>query len=432
MERVKRLQKEAALFPLERCRLKWARCSDVSGGNVGKLLRIFPVLIYAAVFSNARFFLRDTTGILSYVVATVILVTLILFIKEGGKLVAAALGREVTFHSLTNVALAAGAVMVSFIFIETGLQISARLRTPGDTSGLLDTLTMPVKWEKRSVHVEGAKYAYYWHSKLHVHNWDNMRLVGEFPEKRAGTFRIIILGDSLTYGYGIAEEDTYSRVLERELGRSFRIEILNLGVSGVQSEDIYNILKKFLPVLKPELVFYGVCLNDFLPSRVGEYQNNRAYQVPLPYKDHFIDKTLTGKLLEKQYDALLMRWGLRVDFLTDILRDFDGYQTRFARDLKAMNTFVQKRGLPPMVAMVLDQYPNTKDKKYEVVLAAEKHLRDTGVRVIPADYIKRNDGRSDWYVSRWEGHPNEKANKVFAQEIAKVLVDLPELRQYRR
>jgi len=399
---------------------------------VSRSARLLPVLIYAAVFSNARFFLERTSGILSYVLATLIVLTLILIVKETAHLIASRLGLNVRLNFLTNLVLIAGSVMLSFILIETALQISAGFHTPKDKAGLLNTLTMPAEWERRPANIEGAVSAYYWHNILHVHNSDRMRLIGKFPPKAPGTFRMLALGDSLTYGYGIAETDTYPSVLEKELTKSFRIQVLNLGVSGAQSEDIYTILTRHFPALKPDLVFYGVCLNDFLPSGVGEYENNRAYPVPLPYRDHFANKTLMGKLLAKHYDALLMRWGLRADFLADILTDFEGYQARFARDVKAMNAFVRGKGLPPIVAMVLDQYPTTKGKKYEVVLAAERHLRDAGILVIASDYIKRNDGRTDWYVSRWEGHPNEKANRVFGEEIAKVLKDLPELGRYRR
>jgi lysophospholipase L1-like esterase len=289
--------------------------------------------------------------------------------------VTSGLGLTISLHGFTKLALLAGGVMVSFVVLEAGLQLSARFRNPEDRPGLSAALTMPVEWERRPVQVEGATSAYYWHSILHVHNEDRMRWIGRFPEKKARTFRIIALGDSLTYGYGVAREDTYPSVLEQELQKSFRVEVLNLGVSGAQSEDVYKILQRHLPVLQPDLVLYGVCLNDFLPSGVGQYESNRSYQVPLPYKDHLINKTLTGKLLERQYDGLLMRLELRVDFITDILRDFDGYQTRFAKDVQAMNALARERGLPPVVAMVLDQYPNTRDKRYGVVLAADSTAR---------------------------------------------------------
>lgn len=393
---------------------------------------LIPILLYLAMYSNARFFFPQTSGALSFLLAALLAATPILFLKTTAELLASRLGLTITFKALTNLALATAASLMSLALIETSLQIAAHLQQSDDRSTFLASLAMPPQWARRTVQIPGAALAYYWHGTLHVHNRDEMRLVGEFPPRKPDTFRIIAVGDSLTYGYGIAAEDTYPALLERRLNTAFRVEVLNLGVSGAQSEDVFHVLRQHLPILKPELVIYGVCPNDFLPSGRGEYQNNRAYAVPLPYKDHFIRNTLTGRFLEKRYDALLMKMGLRVDFLTDILRDFDGYQTRFARDVKAMNAHVQERGLPPIFAMVLDQYPDTKDTWYKVVLAAERHLRDGGVRVIPSDYIKRHDGTRDWRVSAWEGHPNEKANQVFAEEILKVIRDLPELRKFRR
>ncbi len=394
--------------------------------------RALWILIYAALFSNACFFMDWTSGVVSYLFSIAILLTVILAVKETGELLASTLGLRLGFHYLTSLALVAGSVMLSFTLIEAGLQLSRGLHKRDGETGALNALAIPANWEKRAVQVEGAASAYYWHGHLHVHNRDSMRFRGDFPPKRPGIFRIIALGDSLTYGYGIDERDTYPKVLDTLLNDTFRVEVLNLGVSGAQSEDIYKILQRKVPDLQPDLVIYGMCLNDFLPSGVGQYDNNRAYQLPLPFKEHFIQNTLTGKLFAQRYDALLMRWGLRVDFFTDILRDFDGYQTRFARDVKAMNAFVLQNGLPPIVSMVLDQYPSTKERRYKIVMAAEKHLQDAGIRLVPSDYIRVNDGRLDWKVSPWEGHPNEKANRVFAQDFAKVLRSLPELQSYRR
>jgi lysophospholipase L1-like esterase len=401
-------------------------------GEWGGAIRYIPLLVYAAIFSNARFFFEESSGMVTWLLAAGMVSSPILAAREIGALVASRVGLARGVPGLTRLALLLGGAMTAFVLLEAGLQIAALVRNPEDKASLSNALTLPKEWERRPANVPGAASAYYWHGVLHVHNEERMRLVGKFPSKRPGTFRILALGDSLTYGYGIAPEDTYPSVVERELNRLFRVEVLNLGVSGAQSEDVYRILQRHLSILQPDLVLYGVCLNDFLPSGVGQYERNRAYQVPLPYGEQLARRTLAGGLLERQYDLLLMRLGLRVDFLTDILRDFQGYQTRFAKDVAAMNAVVRARGLPPVFAMVLEQYPDTRGKRYEVALAAERHLRAGGIRVIPSEYIRRHDGRDDWYVSRWEGHPNEKANRVFGQEIAKALLDLPELRAYRR
>ena len=138
--------------------------------------------------------------------------------------------------------------------------------------------TLPASWRHRRVEVEGASEAYYWHDALHLKDTAGFRrLIGDFPTKNAEAYRILIVGDSLTYGLGVPEVWTYGRILERALDRDYRVEVLNLGVSGFQSEDVLHLVTRYVPRLKPDLVVYGVCLNDFLPSRTNEY---RAFTFP--------------------------------------------------------------------------------------------------------------------------------------------------------
>ena len=120
----------------------------------------------------------------------------------------------------------------------------------------------------------GASRAVYWQGVLHVYNSDGFRMIGPPPTKDPSSFRVLVLGDSLTYGDGIEERFTYSRQLERLLRRRWRVEIVDAGVDGAQSEDIVRIARRLVPELQPDLVIYGVCLNDFLPSGVGQYDES--------------------------------------------------------------------------------------------------------------------------------------------------------------
>lgn len=75
----------------------------------------------------------------------------------------------------------------------------------------------------------------------------------------------------MTYGEGVDAYWAYPAQLERALAPDFRIEVLNLGVRGHASEDVLDDLRRFVPALEPDLVVYGVCLNDFL-ERGGRQQ----------------------------------------------------------------------------------------------------------------------------------------------------------------
>jgi lysophospholipase L1-like esterase len=290
---------------------------------------------------------------------------------------------------------------------------------------------MPDALQRRETQVPGARAAWWWQGQLHVFDAEGMRRTTPLPPRTPGTFRIAAVGDSLTYGYGVAAEEAWPAQLERALGAEFRVEVLNLGVCGAQSEEVLGVLRRFLPRVEPDLVLYGVCLNDFLPAGRGEYRNNRAWSLPVPGGGHLEAGTRVGALFAERYDRILMRLGVRADFMTDILRDFGSLQERFARDAAAMNREVTARGLPPLVALVLDQEPTTSGPRWEVGRIAERLLREGGAAVVPADYLRAHAGR-DLTVSRWEGHPSAEAHRIFAGEFLAAVRRDPRLASHRR
>lgn len=302
-----------------------------------------------------------------------------------------------------------------------------------ERSNFVHTIIMPMELQRNYVHVEGSDLSYYWQGHLHVHKYGDFRRASPFPEKLPGTLRIMVVGDSLTYGYGIAEQDTYPALLQKALSELYHVEVLNLGRSGSQSEDIHIIIKKYLPILHPDLIVYGICLNDFLPLGIPEYENNLAYQIPFPLKEMFLKRTRTARFLADRYNKLLMILKLRDDFMSDILKDFNNYRTRFANDLQAMNQFVKVSGLPAIVAMVLNQFPCVNCPGYQITKFAERYMLEAGMTVITADYIEEwADKGVQLHVNQWEGHPNEKANQIFAEKFLQEILRLPSLISYEK
>jgi hypothetical protein len=352
---------------------------------------------------------------------------------------AARLGKTWNFLFLAQFNLAVISVFLGLACFEGFLRVRAAwfdaAPSPAVNPSASPPLTMPEDWKRRDVTVVGAARAYWWHNKLHVYNADNMRTTQSFPPKDPATFRIMVIGDSLTYGEGVDAADAWCRVLERQLARHYRVAVLNLGVCGSQSEDIKKILFKHFPSLQPDLVLYGVCLNDFLPSGMGQYDNNLAWAIHFPGQAHFQRKTLVGEYLARKYDDLLREWGVRVNFWTDILRDFQGYRCRFARDVREMNEYVRAQGRPPVLAMCLHQsltQPHLDQVGLPIIRLAEQALTEAGMQVVPsAGYVGRYAGRS-LNVSPWEGHPNEECHRIFAEEFRKAIEPLPCLQPFAK
>jgi len=56
------------------------------------------------------------------------------------------------------------------------------------------------------------------------------------PARDDDVFRVLCVGDSRTFGWGLSDEESYPAVLERSLrefaGQSQRVEVINAGVNG--------------------------------------------------------------------------------------------------------------------------------------------------------------------------------------------------------
>ena len=83
------------------------------------------------------------------------------------------------------------------------------------------------------------------------------------PEK---TFRIAILGDSITYGLFVSQNQNYVKILEKILNETFsgpiKYEVINFGVTGYDVGQIVESLASKALSFNPDLIIYGYCLND--------------------------------------------------------------------------------------------------------------------------------------------------------------------------
>ncbi|MCC7486347.1 MAG: hypothetical protein IT529_15350 [Burkholderiales bacterium] len=83
-------------------------------------------------------------------------------------------------------------------------------------------------------------------------------------DERAGVTRIVTLGDSFTWGYGVRREAAYPALLERRLAAT---EVINLGVTGFGLRQAFEFLKLEGALYRPDAVILGLCQNDIYEGR---------------------------------------------------------------------------------------------------------------------------------------------------------------------
>jgi lysophospholipase L1-like esterase len=78
------------------------------------------------------------------------------------------------------------------------------------------------------------------------------------PAKPANTIRILSLGDSKTFGWGLTEAESYSglieKMLQQQAGAGRRVEVINAGVNAWSYAQMHTYLREFGLKFQPDVV----------------------------------------------------------------------------------------------------------------------------------------------------------------------------------
>ena len=94
-----------------------------------------------------------------------------------------------------------------------------------------------------------------------------MRSPERTVEKAEGSIRIALLGDSFAFGWGVEQDRTFARVLEKRLnqiyGEAVHFEVLNFGVPGYSTFQQVELLEEKGLDFSPDIVLVYFVENDF-------------------------------------------------------------------------------------------------------------------------------------------------------------------------
>lgn len=257
-------------------------------------------------------------------------------------------------------------------------------------------------------------------------------------EKPPGTFRILALGDSHTFGWGVRQEDTWPSVLEEMLLKnapSRRIEVMNLGVPGYNTVQEVQVFSTKVEALDPDLVIVNYCNNDMdLPNFLAEPPDPLSLHTS--YLVDFIRRRielLRGNILSPlgltaiPMDDGTKRFRMPMERIPERFRPLYGWDNMVEAHRK-LAQICQTKGIPYIFLLNFNDYRfrlrgTTPTVVPQYVRDVLKLYQEDGYLVVdPQDrifnYLQQNglDHTAVWITEK-DSHSNSIRHRLLAEEL---------------
>lgn len=278
----------------------------------------------------------------------------------------------------------------------------------------------------------------------------------EFVEpKPPNTCRVMVLGDSLTWGAGLAPKERYTDLAEAKLRDRFPgkgIELLNFAISGGPTEVEATILQQHLAHTQPDQIVVGFCLNDPQPKSQDFSEEKEAFTQRIEPVIGGLERAL-GVVGLSRTAAASRRATYRAAELLGIYPPWEvaldrAYNPasdewhRFTAALLNIRTRSDRAGLPPPIFAVLNQAtytdqptryskPDTELKRFlHWYQLAEEAAKDAGFLTYNHQQeIVASMDDAILALNVVDGHPSAALNVLYAEHLSRILAE--ELRSGR-
>jgi len=211
-------------------------------------------------------------------------------------------------------------------------------------------------------------------------------------KKSAGIIRIVTLGDSFMLGYGATLSETFLSQMLNSMPDKYKVEIINLGVSGHGTAEELLALREEGKKYEPDVVllsWHGTDYDDNIRSGLfdikGGYltQVNNSYLPAVKLREYLFSFKLYEFIAT---NSQLYGW-LR-ELVSEVVQDFR---------VELISLFKVQQSVSKSDK---HNYPRNKDKKRELsihlLLEVKKEVESMGAKFIVFDIPSRSSRTSFW------------------------------------
>ena len=162
-------------------------------------------------------------------------------------------------------------VIISLMIAFSIAEVAVRIYVPQEVAPIRFKFD-PQLGDIPTPHQRGRKIRPGVFDHTYSHNSLGLRGSKEYTYERQTEHRILFLGDSFTYGFGVNDDQTFAYLTEKHLLNShFSVDVMNSGNSGKGTDYELNFFQVLGKKFNPDLVVLCFCANDFIDNARGEY-----------------------------------------------------------------------------------------------------------------------------------------------------------------
>lgn len=218
--------------------------------------------------------------------------------------------------------------------------------------------------------------------------------------------KLLILGSSITLGWGVEEAKIYPEILKQKL--SSKYEVLNAGIGNYNSvREIEAFFTKYQD-LKPKTILLSYFVND-------------AEIIPAPKRNWLLENSQLAVTLWSRLEQIKRKFGVQESFEEHYKniykKDYPGWietQTAFNR----LANYAAENGTRVIVTMIPDIH-NLKDYPFDFIhqKIKELSLQNNFEYLDFLDSFKDIENQEELWAMPGDPHPNELGHSMMAKQL---------------
>jgi hypothetical protein len=225
--------------------------------------------------------------------------------------------------------------------------------------------------------------------------------------RRPGDRVVMALGDSVTFGWGVPEGDTYPALVEKLLNQrcALRATVHNAGIGNCNTSMEVARYERYLRPLRPAWVILGYSYNDAEPEVVPSSN-------PLLWRSALLAMGVA------QFQRLSGPYRHYEPYYKGLYQDGRPGWEQTQRSLRALGASLRADGIAGTVILLPELHqPHRFGPFAELFARVGRLARESGFEVIdPSADFPAGSGEAFW-VSRDDPHPNGRGQALFAEAL---------------